>query len=76
MMVILNLGNIELDRFSSEDSYNLVGYLPQDVLLLPGSIAENISSFRKPDSERIIEVAKLAGIHDFILSFQLGTTLL
>ena len=68
----IKFGNIELDRFSSEDSYNLVGYLPQDVLLLPGSIAENISSFRKPDSERIIEVAKLAGIHDFILKFPAG----
>ena len=62
----------ELRELSSDDSYNLIGYLPQDVLMLPGSIAENISSFRKPNSDRIIEVAKLAGIHDFILKFPEG----
>ena len=64
--------NSELRELSSDDSYNLIGYLPQDVLMLPGSIAENISSFRKPNSDRIIEVAKLAGIHDFILKFPEG----
>ena len=68
----VSFDNSELKELSSDDSYNLIGYLPQDVLMLPGSIAENISSFRNPNSDRIIEVAKLAGIHDFILKFPEG----
>ena len=40
--------------------------------MFPGSIAENISGSREPDSERIVEVAKLAGIHEFILKFPRG----
>ena len=64
--------DLQLKEVSGEDAYNLIGYLPQDVLMLPGSIAENISSFREPNSERIIEVSRLAGIHDFILKFPEG----
>ncbi len=64
----IKFDNLPLSAFTNANSYNLIGYLPQDVLMLPGSIAENISNFRKPDSKRIIEVAKLVGIHDFILT--------
>ena len=62
----------ELKDFSTIDEKNIIGYLPQDVLLLPGSIAENISGLRKPDSEQVVKVAKLVGIHDFILKFPAG----
>ena len=37
--------NSELEELSSDDSYNLIGYLPQDVLMLPGSIAEKHIKF-------------------------------
>ena len=40
--------------------------------MLPGTVAENISGSRKPDSEQVVSVAKLAGIHDVILRFPLG----
>ena len=53
-------------------SEKYLGYLPQDVLLLPGSVAENIAGLRDPDSKRVVEVAKLVGIHDFILKFPSG----
>ena len=62
----------ELRSFSPIDSQNLIGYLPQDVLLIPGSIAENISGQRDPDSEQVVRVAKLVGIHEFILKFPTG----
>lgn len=50
-----------------------VGYLPQDVELLPGSIRENISRFR-PDARDadIIAAAKLADCHDMILQLDGG----
>ncbi len=50
-----------------------IGYLPQEVQLFDGSIAENISRFA-PDAaaEDIIAAAKAAGVHDMILRFPAG----
>lgn len=62
----------ELKTFSGTDYYDLIGYLPQDVVLAPGSIADNIAGFRKPDSERVVNIARSVGIHDFILKFPDG----
>ena len=50
-----------------------IGYLPQDVALFSGSIAENIARF-DPDatSDKIIAAAKAAGVYDMILQFPKG----
>jgi ATP-binding cassette subfamily C exporter for protease/lipase len=40
--------------------------------LFDGSIAENISRFYEIDSEKVIEAAKRAGIHDMVLRFPMG----
>jgi ATP-binding cassette, subfamily C, bacterial exporter for protease/lipase len=49
-----------------------LGYLPQDIELFEGSIAENIARFDEVDSERVIEAAKSAGLHEMILRFPKG----
>ena len=49
-----------------------VGYLPQDIELFEGSLAENIARFGKIDSEQVIEAARCAGLHDMILRFPKG----
>jgi ATP-binding cassette subfamily C exporter for protease/lipase len=49
-----------------------IGYLPQDVELFEGSIAENIGRFGQIDSEKVIEAAIKTGIHDMILRFPKG----
>jgi len=49
-----------------------VGYLPQDIELFNGSIAENIARFKEADSQKIIEAAKLAGVHEMVLQQSSG----
>lgn len=49
-----------------------IGYLPQDIELFEGSIAENIARFGKVDSGLVIEAARSAGLHEMILRFPKG----
>jgi ATP-binding cassette, subfamily C, bacterial exporter for protease/lipase len=49
-----------------------LGYLPQDVELFEGSIAENIARFSQVDSAKVIDAARCAGLHDMILRFPKG----
>ena len=44
------------------------GYLPQDVELFDGTVAENIARFREGDPEQVIAAAQLSGAHEVILS--------
>ena len=49
-----------------------IGYLPQDIELFDGTIAENIARFGEIDSLKVIEAAKRTGIHEMILRFPRG----
>ena len=49
-----------------------IGYLPQDIELFDGTIAENIARFAEVDSQKVIEAAKRTGIHEMILRFPRG----
>ncbi|MFN3884201.1 MAG: type I secretion system permease/ATPase [Rhodocyclaceae bacterium] len=61
-----------LAEFDRQELGPYLGYLPQDIELLEGSIAENIARFGEVDSEKVIAAAKAAGVHDMILHFPLG----
>jgi ATP-binding cassette, subfamily C, bacterial len=43
-----------------------LGYLPQDVELFGGTVAENIARFEEIDDEAVIAAARLAGCHELI----------
>ena len=61
-----------LDGWSRTELGPHLGYLPQDVELFEGTIAENIARFAEVDSERVIAAAKSAGLHEMILRFPNG----
>jgi len=49
-----------------------VGYLPQDVELFAGTVAENVARLGAVDDERVIEAARLAHAHEMILRLPQG----
>lgn len=61
-----------MEDILSIDTQRFIGYLPQDVLMNPGTVAENIAGLQEPESEQVVKVAKIAGIHEFILKFPGG----
>lgn len=55
------------DNWSMEQWGDNVGYLGQDVLLFPGTIAENIARMSMtPNEKRVVSAAQLAGCHEMI----------
>lgn len=49
-----------------------LGYLPQDIELFDGTIAENIARIGEVDSDKVIAAAQAAGLHQMILRFPKG----
>lgn len=49
-----------------------IGYLPQDVELIEGTVADNIARFGKKDPQKVIAAAQAAGVHEMILRFPNG----
>jgi len=61
-----------LDTWNRAELGPHVGYLPQDIELFDGSIAENIARFSKVDAQRVIAAAKATGLHEMILRMPKG----
>lgn len=68
----VRLDGAELHHWDPQDLGKHIGYLPQDVELFAGTVADNIARFRDVESEDIISVAKLAGCHELIQSLPDG----
>jgi PrtD family type I secretion system ABC transporter len=69
----VRLDGAALDRWSEEALGRHIGYLPQDVELFDGTIAENISRFDvNNDPGAVIAASKCAQVHDMILALPEG----
>lgn len=62
----------DINAWSRDDLGPHLGYLPQDIELFEGTIAENIGRFGDLKSEWVIDAAQRTGIHDMILRFPKG----
>lgn len=70
---VVRLDGAALDQWRNEDLGRHLGYLPQDVALFDGTVAENICRFdTQADSEAILKAARIAGVHDVILRLPEG----
>ncbi len=69
----VRLDGAALDQWSSDVLGRYIGYLPQDVELFGGTVAQNICRFDpEATSDSIIAAAKEAGVHEMIIKMRDG----
>jgi ATP-binding cassette subfamily C exporter for protease/lipase len=68
----VRLNGQDMTQMQREALGGQVGYMPQDIELMDGSIAENIARFGEVNSEAVIEAAQKVGIHQMILRMPKG----
>jgi len=70
-------GNVRLDGaevadWIRSDLGQYIGYVPQEVTVFEGSVAENIARMDSVDSDAVVKAAQQIGFHKSILSFPEG----
>lgn len=63
----VRLDGSEIFKWNKDELGPYLGYLPQDIELFGGTVAENIARFGEIDSEQVLAAAQAAGVHDLIL---------
>ena len=62
----------DIEDYDREKLGPHMGYLPQDIELFAGTVAQNISRFGEVNNEAVIEAAELVGLHQIILALPWG----
>ena len=62
----VRLDGHDLRHFQPEELGRHIGYLPQDVELFDGTVAQNIARFEEIDTQAVIAAARAGGCHDMI----------
>jgi ATP-binding cassette subfamily C protein len=69
----VRLDGATLDQWSPEVLGRHIGYVPQDVELFAGTVAQNIARFEQPpDAEAVVAAAQAAGVHNLIINLADG----
>ena len=68
----VRLDQADLAQWPREDLGPWLGYVPQDVELFPGTVAENIARLGEVDSARVVQAAQRARVHELILALPEG----
>ncbi|CAM4170904.1 type I secretion system permease/ATPase [Palleronia rufa] len=66
------LGDVDVTRLPPDMRGRLIGYMPQHTELFDATIRENIARMGDAPLEEVVEVAKLVGIHDFVVELPEG----
>lgn len=70
-------GSVRLDgasvfEWNKDELGPSIGYLPQDIELFDGTVAENIARFGRVDPEKVVEAARRVDMHEQILRLPQG----
>lgn len=68
----MRIDGAEAYHFDRDQIGPQIGYLPQDIELFDGTVADNIARFSELDAEDVVTAAMDAGVHDLILSLPQG----
>ncbi|ROR03198.1 type I secretion system permease/ATPase [Desulfosoma caldarium] len=68
----VRLDGARLDHYNRSSLGGYIGYVPQDIELFGGTVAQNIARYGELDGEKIVAAAQKAGVHDMILQMPQG----
>jgi len=68
----VRLDGVDVSNWPREELGPWIGYVPQDVELFDGTVADNIGRLNELDSEAVIKAAKRANAHELIVQLPQG----
>jgi ATP-binding cassette subfamily C exporter for protease/lipase len=71
-MGTVRLDGADLRTWRRDQLGPYIGYVPQDVELIEGTVAENIARLGPMDSDKVIAAARAAGVHEMVLQMADG----
>jgi ATP-binding cassette subfamily C exporter for protease/lipase len=68
----VRLDGADIYQWNKDELGAAIGYIPQEIDLLSGTVGENIARFHKAPADEVIAAAEMAGVHEMILGFPKG----
>ena len=68
----VRLDGVEISDWDHDEFGPQIGYVPQEIEFFEGTVAENIARLGEIDAEKVVQAAKLIGMHEVILAFPKG----
>jgi ATP-binding cassette, subfamily C, bacterial RsaD len=69
---VIRLDGYDIKQWDPEKLGRHIGYLPQDIELFSGTVAQNIARFTEYEAQEVIQAATLAGVHEMIQTLPNG----
>jgi PrtD family type I secretion system ABC transporter len=69
---VVRLDHVDLSQWPRDELGPWIGYVPQDVELFAGTVAENIARLGPVDADKVVLAAQRAGIHELVLALPDG----